>query len=63
MNKRTESCFECRGRMTITAGQVVCSGDLCWFRSYRCEDCGFALEEDGEGIDGEIHADLLKAEG
>lgn len=61
--KTVDECFTCGGHMHVSAGQVASDARLRYFRSFRCESCGFQVEEDGSGIEPELHGLLLAKDG
>lgn len=56
-------CPECGDHLKVSIGQAIYSDKLSWFRSCRCEQCGFSTEEDGFERDVELRNKILQSEG
>ena len=61
--QRRALCPECNGEIVSSQGQKDVGNYVHWFRSLRCADCEYAIEEDGDETPNEIRTFLIKRDG
>ena len=50
MSEDYNICENCQKLVDINVGQAIFRNKLVWNLSYKCKNCGFQLEEDGDGF-------------